>query len=298
VFLIFYFELFNLPQQIFKMKKKTITIAIASLTVLSIFGFTAIKSSNGTKTAYTNSPHDGAGDCTGCHSGGAVTPTITFTSTPAFGTGNTYVPGTVYTLSYKVNGYPKFGFDLELNAGNLVTSMGAGTNVALTNCHITPNPYSGGYPANVSHNSATVSTSAATWHWTAPANGTVYMYSVGLGVNGNGSTSGDKMTQYNLVLTPTAAAGITEYIGDQFQLNVYPNPATDNIHLAYTLSKKSEISVMIYDINGKLSQEVSNQTQDEGEQTLNIATSNLSKGIYSVVLSVDGAKSIRKIVIQ
>lgn len=280
------------------MKKRTIILALASLGILTISGFTVIKYQNGTATAYTNSPHDGPGDCTSCHSGGATTPTITFTATPAFGAGNTYVPGTTYTLSYKVNGYPKFGFDIELNAGNTTTSMGAGTNVALTNSHVTPNPYSGGYPANVSHNTPIVSTSTATWHWTAPASGTVYMYSVGLGVNGNGATSGDKMAQYNLVLTPAAATGITEYIGDQFDMNVYPNPAVENVNLSYTLNKRSAVSVKIFDINGKLAQELLNETQDAGEQKLSAATSDLSKGIYSVVLSVDGAKSIKKLVIQ
>ncbi|MGZ4060760.1 MAG: T9SS type A sorting domain-containing protein, partial [Bacteroidia bacterium] len=263
------------------MKKRNIIISLAIVAVATISSFTIIKYQNGTATAYTNSPHDGAGDCTGCHSGGSATPVINFTATPAFGSGNTYVPGTVYTLSYNVTGYPKFGFDIELNAGNLTTSMGAGTNVALTNSQVTANPYSGGYPANVSHTVPIASTSSATWHWTAPASGTVYIYSVGLGVNGNGSTSGDKMAQHNLVLTPASTAGITEYIGDQFEMNVYPNPAVDNVNLTYTLSKRGSVSVKIFDINGKLSKELVNETQDEGEQKLTASVTNLSKGIYS-----------------
>jgi len=190
------------------MKKRITVLSLAIIAIIGISGFTIISSgrmsSNGSKTAYTNSPHDGAGDCSGCHSGGSATPVITLTATPAF-SNNTYIPGTVYTLAYKVTGYAKFGFDIELNAGNTTTSMGAGTNVAVSGCQVTANPYNSGYPANVSHTSSISSSSSATWHWTAPASGTVYVYSVGLGVNGNGSTSGDKVGQYNLVLTPASS---------------------------------------------------------------------------------------------
>jgi PKD repeat protein len=188
------------------MKKRNLIVALSIVASIAISGFTIVNyyHANGNEVAMTNSPHDGSGDCTNCHNGGSVTPTITLTATPAF-VNNTYVPGTVYTLSYKVTGYPKFGFDFEINAGNTTTSMGAGTLAALTNSHVTANPYSQGYPANVSQSSAISSSSSATWHWTAPASGTVYVYSVGLGVNGNGSDTGDKMQQYNLILTPASA---------------------------------------------------------------------------------------------
>jgi hypothetical protein len=188
------------------MKKKSIVFVLTIATVIAIFGFTITNynHANGSEVAMTNSPHDGSGDCTGCHSGGSAAAVATLTATPAF-TNNTYVPGTVYTLAYKVTGYSKFGFDIELNNGNISTSMGAGTNVALTNCKVTANPYSQGYPANVSQTAAVSSSSSATWHWTAPTSGTVYVNSVGLGVNNNGSTSGDKMVQYNLVLTPATS---------------------------------------------------------------------------------------------
>jgi hypothetical protein len=274
----------------------------AAIAVVGVSGFTFInsnKSQNGSKVAYTNSPHDGAGDCTGCHGGGSTTPVITLTATPAFGTGNTYIPGTVYTLAYKVTGYPKFGFDIELNAGNATTAMGAGTNVAVTNCKVTANPYNQGYPANVSHTAPIVSSSAATWNWTAPSSGIVYIYSVGVGVNGNGSESGDKMGQYNLVLTPAGSTGIVDYKENNtlFDLNLYPNPTKDNIHLTYNLDQPSKVSIKIYNIGGQLVASLLDKTQEMGAQSLD-ANLSLSKGIYTVSLNVEGKQTIKKLIVQ
>ncbi len=283
------------------MKKKSIVLMLAVIAIISVSGFTIInfgsKSANGNKVAYTNSPHDGAGDCTSCHNGGSVTPVISLTASPAFGTGNTYVPGTVYTLTYKVTGYPKFGFDIELNNGDLTTSMGAGTNIAVSGCKVTANPYNGGYPANVSHLSPILSSSAATWHWTAPASGTVYVYSVGVGVNGNNSDSGDKMAQYNLVLNPAATNGITEYENNFLNMQLYPNPTTDKIHLTYNLITSGAVSIKIYDVKGQLVESLLDEKQSAGEQVLDKNIS-LSRGIYMLNLNVEGKQIVKKLIVE
>lgn len=285
------------------MKKRNIILVVAGGIILSISSFTVLrgkfdKSANGSKTAYTNSPHDGAGDCTNCHSGGSAIPVVTLTASPAFGPGNTYTPGTTYTLSYNVTGYPKFGFDIELNDGNTTSSMGAGTNVAVSNCKVTANPYSLGYPANVSHNAVLSSSTSATWHWTAPTNGaTVYVYSVGVGANGNNSDSGDRMTQYNLVLTPASTTGIKPEENMLSELTIFPNPTADNVHLSYTLSKRSDVVIEVFDIKGQMVQTLINGSQDAGMQTID-KTISLSKGMYNVSLSVNGQKSFKKLIVQ
>ncbi len=283
------------------MKKRNVVLLLAGIIAISVSSFTIIsskfKSANGSKVAYTNSPHDGAGDCTSCHNGGSVTPVINFTATPAFGAGNTYVPGTMYTLTYQVTGYPKFGFDIELNAGNLTSSMGAGTNVAVTNCKVTANPYNSGYPANVSHTAPILSSGVATWHWTAPASGTVYLYSVGVGANGNNSDSGDKMGQYNLVLTPSGTTGVAEESANLLDVKLFPNPVVDNIHLTYGLSKRSAVSIELMDIRGQLIETLLNKTQDAGEQSFDKMIS-LSKGIYMINMSVEGKKVSKKLIVE
>ncbi len=212
------------------MLKKKLTIALAGITVLSTIittGFTnrqtknggiskfqqqgscsasGQKSSSGSQVGWTNSVPDGPGSCStgnGCHSGGSVTPVFHFTGTPAF-TGNTYVPGTTYTIAIQVTGYPKYGFDLELLDGNGASGAAIGTFTALTHCQIKP---AGSYPKSITQTSSILSTTTATFTWVAPASGSVYVYGDGNGVNGDGGTGGDKAVLYTLVLTPQACAG-------------------------------------------------------------------------------------------
>ncbi len=154
------------------------------------------KNSNGTQTALTQSVPDQqpspSGTCSGCHGGGSTTPTVSISASPAFGVGDTYVPGQTYTITYQVTGYSKFGFDLEMNDGNTASSMTAGTLSAITNTRYTAKPYNR-YPANITHNSPISSSSSAVFQWVAPSTPTtVYLFSNALGVNGNGGTSGDK----------------------------------------------------------------------------------------------------------
>ncbi len=165
----------------------------------------ALRSSNGSQVGWTNSIPDGAGSCSsggGCHSGGTATPVFTLTSSPAF-TSNTYVPGTTYTITVKLTGYPKFGFDIEMLNGTLATSTATGTFSALTNCQIVP---AGTYPKSITQTAPIATASSATYSWVAPASGTVYIYGDGNGVNGTGSTSGDKAVLFTQVLMPCAGA--------------------------------------------------------------------------------------------
>ncbi len=156
-------------------------------------------------SAYTGSVPDGPYTCLNCHGGGAATPTVNMTVSPSF-VNNTYVPGQTYTITYNVTGYSYYGFDLEINDGNTSSSTVAGSfSNPSSNCvvHPTTSIHS---PSNVSHSQRISSSSVATFNWTAPTNATnsLYLFSVGLGVNGNGSTGGDNMVSHNLILTPAA----------------------------------------------------------------------------------------------
>src|SRR5665213_922675 len=97
---------------------------------------------------YTDSPPDGPGDCTGCHSGGSATPTFTLTPSPAFGAGNTFIPGTKYTFTLKLTGYVDFGFDLEIINGQASSSLDAGKLAAGTTTQVIANS---GAPTNITH---------------------------------------------------------------------------------------------------------------------------------------------------
>ncbi len=259
------------------------------------------KSANGTKTAYTQSAHDqtAPGTCSGCHSAGSATPVITITSSPAFGAGNTYVPGTTYTMTYAVTGYPKFGFDLEMNDGNTTTSMGAGTLSAGTNSRYTALPY-GSYPANISQSAAITTGSVATFTWVAPSIGTtVYLFSNGLGVNGNGSDgSGDKEAFKNMVLTPAGGSAGVETVTLNNEVKLFPNPSQGEATINYTLNTESRIIIDITDLNGKLISNQVNEKAESGQYSKKLDLRNIEKGVYFVHLKSNGKEINKKLIID
>ncbi|HEV7231567.1 MAG TPA: choice-of-anchor V domain-containing protein [Bacteroidia bacterium] len=276
------------------MKKKKIIVAACLSSVLALAAFTLV-SSNGTQTFETNSPADGPGDCSGCHSGGSATAVMTVTATPAFGAGNTYMPNTNYVVAVSVTGYPKYGFDLEITNGQLSTSVDGGTpGAVISNTRKTAGP-----PTNYSHSTPITTGTKATFNWKSPASGAVYIYASGLGVNGNGSTSGDKLVKFAMTLNQTPL-GTNDHSQNLSQFNVFPNPVMDNIiHLNYSLDKTSSVSIQLFDMNGRLVADLLNETQDAGEKKFDSALpATLSKGIYSLNLVVEGERIAKKLVVK
>lgn len=238
----------------------------------------------------TRSAHDNAANsnsiktCTQCHSGGATTPTPSAIFSPELGTNNTYVPGTVYTISYTVTGYPKFGFGLEINDGNTATSMTAGTISAnSSNIIYDPAPVMSAntIPGTIKHNAPILTGSSAIITWTAPSNGTTaYLFSTALGVNGTGSTSGDNEAFYDLILTPKVT-GIEETISVS-NLKLFPNPATEIATFTYSLKTESYVTIDITDLNGRLVSKEVDETLSTGNHSQKLNVSNLDKGTYLV----------------
>ena len=259
------------------------------------------KSSNGTKVAYTQSAHDqtSPGTCAGCHYGGLATPVPTVTFSPALGANNTYTPGTTYTISYTVTGYPKFGFDLEMNNGNTVSSMTAGTLSALTNTRYTAAP-SGGYPSNISQSSALTTGTLATFRWVAPSTQTtVYLFSNALGVNANNNDgNGDKEAFYNIILTPAAISAGIESISLNNEFKLFPNPATEVTTLNYYINKLSHVSINITDLNGKIVSTQLNEEATEGAYSKKLDLRDLNTGTYFVKIKSDDQTITKKLVIQ
>lgn len=257
------------------------------------------KSSSGSQVGWTNSIPDGAGSCSsggGCHSGGTVTPVFSFAATPAF-YGNTYVPGTNYTIAIQVTGYPKFGFDLEMLDGTTSTSAAIGTFTALTHSQIKA---AGSYPKSVTHTSAILSSTTATFSWIAPSSGNVYVYGDGNGVNGNGSDTGDKAVLYTLVLTPSTTIGIVENATSNLQLSAFPNPASESTTITYRLSENSEVSAKLISLTGKVVSTFFNKEQQglgKQDRILMIDPA-IAKGIYLLALEVNGKQYFKKIIVE
>lgn len=256
------------------------------------------KNSTG-KVGYTQSEPDKnitGVTCSGCHGGGTELAEASITASPAFGEGNTYVPGTTYTITYQVTGYPKFGFDIEINDGNTKNSKTAGSLSALTNSRYEATP-DGGLPSNITHKNAILSSSTATFQWIAPKEETtVYLFSTGMAVDGKGSESGDKEVFKNMVLT--AETNSINSISFDRGVNIYPNPCKEVSTIEYSLNTVSNVSIFISDINGKI---VLNKTHKQvaiGTHKENLDVSKLNQGTYFVKIKTDNNLVTRKLVIN
>jgi PKD repeat protein len=158
------------------------TILIVAICFFSITVFT-----NSSNPPAANAGDPGAGNCTSCHSGTAITSGTAWSSIALSGLpANGYVPGTVYTLT--INGgtaaTSKNGFQLtSLNASNAMAgAIAAGTGTA------TSTSSGKTYVSQSGNNGASWS-----FNWTAPTSGTgtVTFYAAYNGSNSGGSNSGD-----------------------------------------------------------------------------------------------------------
>ncbi|HNW89333.1 MAG TPA: T9SS type A sorting domain-containing protein [Bacteroidales bacterium] len=80
-------------------------------------------------------------------------------------------------------------------------------------------------------------------------------------------------------------------------LNIYPNPAIDNINISYSLVTKSSVTIKIYDINGKLVKLLNLPEKPNGNQIENINCSNFQRGTYIVQLIAGNSSRTAKFVI-
>lgn len=292
------------------MNKKIFLPIVSGAAILVLSASTVINSSG--VANWSGSPVDGGpgsgGTCAACHSGGSATPTSVVTASPAFGgTGNnlTYVAGTSYTITVTPGGgYARYGFNCEIinstgtTAGSTVADFGTLGAAIGSNTQMTSAATNSPYPSCAVHTGSSTTT-AFKFKWTAPASGTGYLYADVLGVNNNGSTSGDKVSAVtSYTLTKTTGAGIDAHAQNANELSLFPNPATDNVRITYILRERGAVSVKLFNLNGELVADLLNETQEVGIQSNDARLpSGLAKGLYMVKLTVNGQQSTQKLMV-
>jgi uncharacterized protein (DUF2141 family) len=63
-----------------------------------------------------------------------------------------------------------------------------------------------------------------------------------------------------------------------------PNPAKDFVSIGYKQDKPGKITLRFYSNDGKLVDNFTTETQNQGEQSLNYQCGKLKPGIYSIVI--------------
>ncbi len=104
-------------------------------------------------------------------------------------------------------------------------------------------------------------------------------------------TTGEIVNANDVALS---ASGINELTAAE--LSVYPNPASDLVNVSFD-AKNADYSVSLMDLQGRVvsSKELTNAN---GVQQVSFATSNVAKGSYIVVVSSNGGKTTKTVVIK
>ncbi len=99
---------------------------------------------------------------------------------------------------------------------------------------------------------------------------------------------------YSLRLSST---GIVE-TAQSISLSVYPNPAIENVSIAFHLSQISEVSISLYDVRGKLQSVIYNGILAYGKHSLNLQSADLQSGIYLLNMVINGSVIHQRIIVQ
>lgn len=99
-----------------------------------------------------------------------------------------------------------------------------------------------------------------------------------------------------LSLYKTRASGIEDTRKDNKYIKAYPNPFSDNLNLAFTLSENADVKVAIYDYSGRNVHMTALGTLQAGEQRFSM-TPNLEQGVY-IVKVFAGKETFQVIVVK
>jgi hypothetical protein len=99
-------------------------------------------------------------------------------------------------------------------------------------------------------------------------------------------------------LSPISSVGVSDIDTDQFGLSVYPNPANDEVNVAFSLSNEALVSVTVTDLAGKVIYSSKGENNVAGAHSIKINSSNFSDGVYMVNFKANNEVSTQKIVIR
>ena len=80
--------------------------------------------------------------------------------------------------------------------------------------------------------------------------------------------------------------------------SIYPNPASDRSFISLDISESCELKITLSDILGREILDVHNGFVDSGNFTKSINTSNLSKGVYFLKISIGKDYKVEKFIVE
>ena len=101
----------------------------------------------------------------------------------------------------------------------------------------------------------------------------------------------------NLIPLPLATTGLNEN-NTIAQLNLFPNPAKDNVNVSIDLKEKSDVVISIFNTTGSLVARTTYNDLMTGNNLLAISTADLSSGLYEVMIQSNESVKTTSLVIE
>lgn len=94
-----------------------------------------------------------------------------------------------------------------------------------------------------------------------------------------------------------ATVGINELAAENYKLSVYPNPVNTSAEITYTLTKSSDVSLVINDVTGRTIQSLKPAETQPGKHAVPVNAASFSNGIYLVAITIDGETATTKMIV-
>lgn len=99
-------------------------------------------------------------------------------------------------------------------------------------------------------------------------------------------------------INPVSNVSVNDLSAIENQIKVFPNPASNNVHIQYNLVSNSSVTIELYDIFGKSVRTIQPQTEQSMEKhSYTVPVDDLASGMYFVKLRINNAESVIKLFI-
>lgn len=105
-------------------------------------------------------------------------------------------------------------------------------------------------------------------------------------------------TTYTAGYLDQISVGFEEIQSKQLNLDLYPNPTTNNAVVQFNLTSTQAVYINVYDNAGRLVLKQAESAMPGGRNTIHLPTSGLSNGVYMVEFITDNSTVVKKLIKQ
>jgi len=117
-------------------------------------------------------------------------------------------------------------------------------------------------------------------------------------INNDGQYTGDNYNNASMIINEwPQAVGISEVHAANFNFSFGPNPANGAISINYILQQQTNVTIDIYDTNGKLLMPLHTANEPAGVHSLTADVSALSRGVYIITINTEMGHTSKRLVV-